>query len=429
MRRLTGTTLGPYRVLEQLGRGGMAVVYKAYHPPLDRYVALKVIAEAHAEDPQFQERFRREAQAAAKLRHPNIVTIYDFGTEADLHYLAMEFLEGRTLKALLAAREPAPPDLGIVVQTARALAYAHSQGVVHRDVKPSNIIVSPEGRAVLTDFGVARMLQQEGLTAPGVGIGTPEYMAPEEAEGNASDHRSDLYSLGVVCYEMVTGRVPFRADTPLAVLLSHLRDPLPLPSELNPSIPPALERFLLRALAKDPAERFPDGAAMAQALEEVCAGLPAGQASTVFLLPGPAQTQAAPPPRRRFPRAVGLAVAAVVLALALFGYRQLAAPLPAPLLTVDPSSGPPGTHFLARIRRLQPGELLRLSLVEPDGQVLRLRGPAFHADAHGSERVILFQSATRVPLGQYFLSATGAKGEISNTVSFRVTPPSATAPG
>jgi hypothetical protein len=252
----------------------MATVYKAFQPSLQREVALKVLRPGYAQDQEFRERFEREAIAIAKLRHPHIVQVFDFEVAPSGEYvLAMEFLEGGTLKERLTKLasegrgiDPAE-SVRILGEVAAALAYAHEKGVVHRDVKPSNVMLTQKDWAVVTDFGIARILGATSHTQTGVGIGTPEYMAPEQGQGSSIDHRADIYSLGAMAYEMLTGRVPYSADTPLAVVLAHIKDPLPLPSKVNPSIGKGVERALLKALAKVPSQRFDSATAFADALK------------------------------------------------------------------------------------------------------------------------------------------------------------------
>jgi serine/threonine protein kinase/DNA-binding beta-propeller fold protein YncE len=252
-----GQNIGPYRVIERLGRGGMATVYKAYQPSLDRYVALKVLPAHLTDEPGFAERFRREARAVAKLEHPHILAVHDYGQEGDLTYIAMRYVEGGTLKALLGKPLDLPVIMHLIGQIAEALDYAHEHGVIHRDVKPSNVLLDRGNWTLLTDFGVARMVEStQQLTGTGVGVGTPAYMSPEQGQGKKVDRRSDVYSLGVVLYEMLTGRVPFEAETPLAVVWKHVNEPLPLPRSINPEIPEAVERVVLKALAKSPEDRF-----------------------------------------------------------------------------------------------------------------------------------------------------------------------------
>lgn len=269
---LEGQTLGKYRILGPLGRGGMAQVYRAYHPQLDRYVAVKVLRSDLVEEEEFLARFRREARAVAALRHPNIVQIFDFDVQDDLYYMVMELLEGNTLKAYLNAlrvrseRLPLGETTRIFSDALAGLAYAHGEGIIHRDLKPANIMLTRSGQAVLTDFGIAQIVGATHYTVSGALMGTLSYMAPEQGLDGRCDVFSDIYSLGISYYEALTGRVPFDADTPLAILLKHVNDPLPLPRQADPSIPEAFERVALRALAKRPEDRFQSAPEMAEAL-------------------------------------------------------------------------------------------------------------------------------------------------------------------
>lgn len=271
---LEGQTLGKYRVLESLGRGGMARVYRAYHPQLDRYVAIKVLRSDLVEEEEFLARFQREARAVAALRHPNIVQVYDFDVQNDVSYMVMELLEGDTLKVRLndyrvrGEQIPLGDTLRISLDVLDGLAYAHSEGMIHRDVKSANILLTRRGQAVVTDFGIAQIVGGTQYTAIGALMGTLSYMAPEQGLEGHSDARSDIYSLGIVLYEMLTQRTPFDADTPLAVLMKHLNDPLPLPRQINPAIPEPFERVVLKALAKRPEDRYQSAEEMAQALRE-----------------------------------------------------------------------------------------------------------------------------------------------------------------
>ncbi|MCB9421235.1 MAG: serine/threonine protein kinase [Ardenticatenaceae bacterium] len=274
---LEGQTLGKYRVLEPLGSGGMARVYRGYHPQLDRYVAIKVLRSDLVEDETFLTRFRHEAQAVAALRHPNIIQVHDFDVADDIYFMVMELLDGDTLHTRLndyRVRDEQMPwgeMVRILLDVLDGLAYAHQEGMVHRDIKPANILLTRRGQAVLADFGIAQIVGGTRHTVSGALLGTLNYMAPEQGLEGVSDVRSDLYSLGVVFYEMMTRRPPFDADTPLAILLKHVNDPLPLPRELNPNIPVLLERIVLKALAKDRNGRFQSAAAMAAALKKAAA--------------------------------------------------------------------------------------------------------------------------------------------------------------
>ncbi|MBI5955741.1 MAG: serine/threonine protein kinase, partial [Chloroflexi bacterium] len=257
MYDLTGKTLGPYRIIEQLGRGGMATVYKAYEPSLDRYVALKILASFYAEDEAFRSRFKREATAIAKLEHPNILPIYSFGEEMGISYIAMKYVPGGTLKDRLGKLLDPLWTARLITQIAEALDYAHKRGVIHRDVKPANVLLTEEGWPLLSDFGIAKMLEGTAYaTQSGAVLGTPQYMSPEQGQGQKVDKRADIYALGVILFEMLTGRVPFDADTPAAVIIKHIMSPLPMPREVNPDLSEGMERVILKAMAKNPEDRF-----------------------------------------------------------------------------------------------------------------------------------------------------------------------------
>jgi len=265
-----GENVGSYRIIEKLGQGGMATVFKAYHPSLDRYVAIKVLHPAFTEDSQFLERFTREARVVARLEHPNIVQVYDFAEHEGQPYLVMKYIEGETLKARL---QRGPLTKSEVIRTihaiGEALSYAHKQGVLHRDVKPSNILISEEGRVFLTDFGLARMAEAGASTLTGdMLMGTPQYISPEQARGEKKlTERTDIYSFGIVLYEIVVGKVPFSADTPFSIIHDHIYTPLPLPREVNPKIPLAIQEVLLKALAKEPEDRYGSGEALVEAFK------------------------------------------------------------------------------------------------------------------------------------------------------------------
>ncbi|MGA9398268.1 MAG: serine/threonine-protein kinase [Anaerolineaceae bacterium] len=273
-----GENIGPYRILEQLGQGGMATVYKAYHPALDRYVALKVLHPAFKEDANFLGRFQREAKLVAKLEHPNIVPIYDFAEHEGHPYLVIKFIEGETLKArLIKGRLNDAEILKITKAVGAALSYAHNKGILHRDIKPSNVLLTPDGQIYLADFGLARLAAASDSTlSSDILIGTPQYISPEQANGVKDlDVRSDVYCFGVMLYEMMVGRVPFNADTPYAIVHDHIYKPLPLPRKLNPSLSEEMEVVLLKALAKDRNDRFPNVAALVKAFETALTTPPA----------------------------------------------------------------------------------------------------------------------------------------------------------
>jgi tetratricopeptide (TPR) repeat protein len=272
MADMTGQTLGKYRLTERLGRGGMAQVYRAYQPSLERDVAIKVMHSYLAEDEGFVGRFKREAKAVAALRHPHIVQVYDFDIEDDTYYMVMEFIGGETLKQRLrqlnaqGQRMPLSEVAQVFCALCDALDYAHAQGRVHRDIKPANIMFDGE-RLVLTDFGIASIVGGTRYTASGAMVGTPAYMSPEQGQGERGDVRSDVYSLGVVLFEMLTGQVPYDADTPLAIVLKHLNEPLPLPRQITADVPPTVERVVLKALAKSPGDRYQSAGELADALD------------------------------------------------------------------------------------------------------------------------------------------------------------------
>ncbi len=255
----TGENVGSYRVMEKLGRGGMATVYKAYHAKLDRYVALKVLHPAFLEDPNFLARFQREARLVAKLEHPNIVPVYDFAEHEEQPYLVMKYIEGETLKAYLnRGRLEVDQVWNVVDAVGAGLAHAHNKGILHRDVKPSNVIVANDGKIYLADFGLARIAQSgESTLSSDMIMGTPQYISPEQAKGEKNlDNGTDIYSFAVMLYEMVVGEVPFSADTPFSIIHDHIYSPLPLPHLVNPSVPDEVERVLLKALAKERADRY-----------------------------------------------------------------------------------------------------------------------------------------------------------------------------
>lgn len=280
MNDLNGMDLGRYHLIEKLGEGGMAVVYKAFDSRLECNVAVKIIRTDQLAPVLLDRalvRFKREAKAVAQLNHPNIVKVTDYGDENDLPFLVMPYLPGGTLKELITqkGRLPWQQAVGLMIPIAQALGYAHEYHLVHRDVKPSNILLTETGQPMVSDFGIAKILDNEksiGLTDSNVSIGTPEYMAPEQVMSNQIDQRVDIYALGVVFYEMVTGRRPFEADTPQAVMVKQTRDPLPRPTLYVNGLPPSVEHFIFKIMEKDPDNRF-------QSMTEVLTALDSLQAT------------------------------------------------------------------------------------------------------------------------------------------------------
>lgn len=272
---MIGRTLGPYRIMEQLGIGGMATVYKAYQPSMDRTVAVKVLPAHFAQDPTFRARFEQEAKVIANLEHARILPVYDYGSEDNISYIVMRYLDAGTLsdrlrENTLDIRETSK----IIGQIGEALDYAHKKGIVHRDIKPSNIMLHSNGDIYLTDFGIAKMIEGSSSFTGSAIVGTPDYMSPEQGLGQPIDHRTDIYSLGVVLYQMALGRVPFEAETPMAVVIKHINEPLPMPSKIKPGLSPAVERVILRAMAKEPEDRFENCGALAEALDKAVRGIP-----------------------------------------------------------------------------------------------------------------------------------------------------------
>ena len=257
-----------YEIIEEIGRGGMASVYKANQKNLNRLVALKVIHQNLIYDNEFLQRFHQEAKLCASVNHPNIVTIYDEGALNNIHYMAMEYLSGNDLQRIIRYSKKVVYEdaIKIVVSIANALDHAHNKGLIHRDIKSSNIIITNEGRAVLTDFGIAYAANSAKLTQTGSVIGTPEYMSPEQAKGIKTDHRSDIYSLGVVLFECITGKLPFAGDNPLTTIFKIINDPPPLARELNKEVPQWLSTVINKALEKKPEKRFQTGKQFALAL-------------------------------------------------------------------------------------------------------------------------------------------------------------------
>ena len=275
MNNLVGQSIGRYHVVEKLGEGGMATVFKAFDTRLERDVAIKLLRTERLDSKKAIQRFEIEAKALAKLNHPNIVQVLDYGEHDGTPYLVIEYVPGGTLKKQLGKPMPWQQAAKLMVPIARALAYAHENNLIHRDVKPSNILITSTGIPKLSDFGIAKILELDetmDLTGTSVGVGTPWYMSPEQGKGKNIDQRSDIYSLGIVFYELVTGRKPYSADTPLAVLLQHVSDPLPRPTQFVRGLPKHVEGFLFKALAKNPDHRFQSMEEIGNAMEQMGTG-------------------------------------------------------------------------------------------------------------------------------------------------------------
>jgi len=292
MEDLTGKQLGQYRIVAPLGEGGMAAVYKAYQQTMDRYVALKILPRHFAADPEFVGRFEQEAKIIAKLQHVHILPVHDYGTSEGYTYIVMPFVETGTLDDLLQG-EPLPQEQirKIISQVGEALHHAHSQGLVHRDVKPSNILIDQDGNCLLTDFGITKVVEGTAkFTQTGAIIGTPAYMSPEQIMGETLDGRSDIYSLGIILYQLATGRAPYRAETPPAIFVKHLHDPLPPPRKFNQDLPESVERVILKALAKDPKDRYSNATELVNAIHGAASEVVTDQTVVEPFVPTPPPT-------------------------------------------------------------------------------------------------------------------------------------------
>ncbi|MGH3144590.1 MAG: Stk1 family PASTA domain-containing Ser/Thr kinase, partial [Rubrobacter sp.] len=360
-----------YRIVKPLGSGGMADVFLAHDDVLDRDVALKVMSMRYASDDEFVERFKREAQSAAALSHPNIVSIFDRGEAEDgTYYIAMEYLPGGTLKDRILKRGALPPRTAaaVALQMAEALRAAHEREVVHRDIKPHNILITGTGDVKVTDFGIARAASSSTMTRTGHILGTAHYISPEQAMGEPVGPASDLYSLGVVLYEMLTGELPFDADTPIGIAMKHVNGHLRPPQAVNPSVPDGINAITLRLLAKHPEDRYASDAELMEDLERVLAGLePAGATTEMMTHPMAAVMPAAttrlsptPPPRRmhrdkKRRRITPLILAPLLLALLAVGLLAWAG-----YGLLGPQESPPE----AQVPRIAIPELVGMTLGE-----------------------------------------------------------------
>ncbi|MGH2493249.1 MAG: protein kinase domain-containing protein [Ktedonobacteraceae bacterium] len=267
LNALVGKSLGQFRVVERIGSGGMATVFKAYQPNLDRYVAVKVLPAYHARDPIFLKRFQQEARSVAKLQHANIVPIHEFGEQDGITFIVMEYVDGGTLKDRLKRTISVAESIDFMIQAAEGLGCAHGHGIVHRDVKPANMLVRKDGHLLLSDFGIAKILEgTSNLTRAGTGIGTPQYMSPEQGTGQPVDRRSDIYSLGIVLFHALTGKVPFNADSPISITVKHLNEPLPIEKLREAGVPIPIEQVVVKMTAKSAADRYQTTDALIEAL-------------------------------------------------------------------------------------------------------------------------------------------------------------------
>ncbi len=332
MEDLTGKKLGPYEIIGPLGEGGMAAVYKAYQAGMDRHVALKVLPQNLAKDPQFLGRFQNEARVIAKLQHPHILPIHDFGEAEGYTYLVMPLISSGTLGGLLKGDPlPLPRVRKLFSQLGDALDYAHTQNLVHRDLKPGNVLVDERGNCLLTDFGIAKLVQggTEKFTTTGALIGTPAYMSPEQGRGDKVDARTDIYALGVILYEMVTGQVPFSAETPVAVVLKHIQAELPPARSLNPELPEAVEAVLAKALAKDADDRFATAGDMVAALQAAIpegadTGTWPGKISSTAAMKSPSQPNTTLPANEAKPGTITLTVPPAFARVPVWGWAVAA---------------------------------------------------------------------------------------------------------
>ena len=364
MASLVGQTLDQYRLVEEVGAGGMAMVYRAIDTRSQQEVALKVLSPAIGAERRFIQRFRREAEILhRRLRHPNIVPVLGYGEVRGVTYLAMPYIRGGTLHDRVARGQVTlEGSQRWITQVASALDFAHRQGVIHRDVKPSNVMIDENGNALLADFGLARLVEGTGTLTGSMLMGTPAFVSPEQGRGARLDGRSDQYSLGVILYQIATGRLPFDADTPMATVLMHIQERVPRPRSLNPHLPPSVEAVILKSLEKDPARRFPTATALAEAFKAAVAGAPLAslEQPTVLSMVMPSSGGAARPSfenrslarERRsstlMPILLGLAgslvLVGVLLSPPVLGFlRELFSPEPTPGIPLPATAGTPVT--------------------------------------------------------------------------------------
>jgi serine/threonine protein kinase len=337
------TKIGRYEIKSELGRGGMATVYRAYDPSFNREVAVKVLPREMMHDPQFRARFDREVKMVAGLEHPSIVPVYDVGDEDGQPYFVMRFMTGGSLSALIAKGKMSVEDTArIVEKIAQGLTYAHKKGVIHRDLKPDNILFDDNGDPFISDFGIAKLTESTGsLTGSGV-IGTPAYMSPEQAQGNEIDGRSDVYGLGVIVYQMLSGHQPYNADTPMGVVVKHITEPVPEILNMVPNLPIEVDQIIRSSMAKDKTKRYATAVELAKALNLVAFGHEGNFTPTMNT--GLHKTKTSTPPSPASRGKTGLVVGAVVLVVAVVGFflvrNQLLAPQQIESTSVPATSAP-----------------------------------------------------------------------------------------
>jgi serine/threonine protein kinase len=424
-----------YELEELVGHGGMSSVYRAHDSLLERYVALKVLHEQYNEDEDFVERFKREARLVAQLQHPNIVTVIDRGEQDGRQYIVFEYIEGENLKELVVrkGRLEVREALEIAIEVARALGFAHEHGLVHRDVKPQNVLLNGDGRAKVTDFGIARSLDvEQGVTQTGTVLGTSNYIAPEQASGKHVDQHSDVYSLGVVLYEMLSGEVPFPGESFVAVALKHVNQPPPSVLDVRGDIPMRIAEAVGRALEKDPERRFPTMDAFAAELEACLAELDRGDGDVTMVVPA-IRRLARPPARRSVPRlplGIGvialIAIAGIVIGLLTLGgtngHKKSSAGSPVSLTGVgayDPYGD--GSEHDSKAPNATDGNLATYWYTETyhDAPSLGKPGVGLVLDAHAPTQVSRIILRTDTPGFAAQIRATNILGGASQQVSDR----------
>lgn len=417
MDQYIGKRMGNYDIVELIGKGGMAAVYRGHQPSMNRSVAIKIMASQFSSDPSFVARFKNEANLIAQLEHAHILPVYDFGEQDGVLYIVMRYLSAGTLDDRIPEGGMKIKEaVGLFRQLAAALDYAHQRGVIHRDLKPSNVMVDAQGNAFLTDFGIAKSLDSDSkLTGTGGVVGTPTYMSPEQGLGEPLDKRSDIYALGVILFEMLTGRPPFTAENPMAVMLKHINEPPPAPSSFNPAITPAVEAVIIRALAKEPSVRFETAMQMAEAFDEAVKTDTVPMQAAAFTTPeATLRVSAAPTPAPATAPGADAALAGPTLRSPVAGQPATPTSLPAaqvgaPAVTAPgmPVYAPPAAAIPAAIPAPVPGQ--------PERVPVDLNAPSVWLNEHQGLgqwlQAVMLTGATFVLLSR--LTTSAALGEIA----------------